>query len=308
MIGGLLSLGIPEFKLEKWVVQRRIDLLEKEGIDFITNVNVGVDYKVEDLDKNFDAVCLAGGSTIPRNLEVEGRDLKGIHYAMEYLTQQNKNLIGIENDEIIDAKGKHVVILGGGDTGADCLGTATRQGAASVTQLELMSAPPEQRGKYNPWPEWPLVMRTSSAHEENGDRDYSVLTKKLSGKNGNVELLHGVKINFEKNDKGGMDIKELPNSEFTRKADLVFLAMGFLHPQKKGLIEFLGVDLDTRGNVKTDKNMMTSKENYFSCGDMNHGQSLVVRAIASGRECARNIDLILEGNSKLPRVRGYARI
>ena len=308
VIGGLLSLGIPEFKLEKWVVQRRIDLLEKEGIDFITNVNVGVDYKVEDLDKNFDAVCLAGGSTIPRNLEVEGRDLKGIYYAMEYLTQQNKNLIGIENDEIIDAKGKHVVILGGGDTGADCLGTATRQGAASVTQLELMSAPPEQRGKYNPWPEWPLIMRTSSAHEENGDRDYSVLTKKLSGKNGNVELLHGVKINFEKNDKGGMDIKELPNSEFTRKVDLVFLAMGFLHPQKKGLIEFLGVDLDTRGNVKTDKNMMTSKENYFSCGDMNHGQSLVVRAIASGRECARNIDLILEGNSKLPRVRGYARI
>ena len=308
VVGGLLSLGIPEFKLEKWVVQRRIDLLEKEGIDFITNVNVGVDYKVEDLDKNFDAVCLAGGSTIPRNLEVEGRDLKGIHYAMEYLTQQNKNLIGIENDEIIDAKGKHVVILGGGDTGADCLGTATRQGAASVTQLELMSAPPEQRGKYNPWPEWPLVMRTSSAHEENGDRDYSVLTKKLSGKNGNVELLHGVKIKFEKNDKGGMDINELPNSEFTRKADLVFLAMGFLHPQKKGLIEFLGVDLDARGNVKTDKNMMTSKENYFSCGDMNHGQSLVVRAIASGRECARNIDLILEGNSKLPRVRGYARI
>ena len=182
VIGGLLSLGIPEFKLEKWVVQRRIDLLEKEGIDFITNINVGIDYKVEDLDKNFDAVCLAGGSTIPRNLEVEGRDLKGIYYAMEYLTQQNKNLIGIENDEIIDAKGKHVVILGGGDTGADCLGTATRQGAASVTQLELMSAPPEQRGKYNPWPEWPLIMRTSSAHEENGDRDYSVLTKKLSGK------------------------------------------------------------------------------------------------------------------------------
>ena len=308
VIGGLLSLGIPEFKLEKWVVQRRIDLLEKEGIDFITNINVGIDYKVEDLDKNFDAVCLAGGSTIPRNLEVEGRDLKGIYYAMEYLTQQNKNLIGIENDEIIDAKGKHVVILGGGDTGADCLGTATRQGAASVTQLELMSAPPEQRGKYNPWPEWPLIMRTSSAHEENGDRDYSVLTKKLSGKNGNVELLHGVKIKFEKNVKGGMDIKEIPDSNFTRKADLVFLAMGFLHPQKKGLIEFLGVALDARGNVKTAKNMMTSKENYFSCGDMNHGQSLVVRAIASGRECARNIDLILEGNSKLPRVRGYARI
>ena len=308
VIGGLLSLGIPEFKLEKWVVKRRIDLLEKEGIEFFTNVNVGVDYKVEDLDKDFDAVCLAGGSTIPRNLEVEGRDLNGIHYAMEYLTQQNKNHKGLSKEEIIDARGKHVVILGGGDTGADCLGTATRQGAASVTQLELMSAPPEERGKYNPWPEWPLIMRTSSAHEENGNRDYSVLTKKLSGKDGNVELLHGLKIDFVKNDAGGMDIKEIPNSEFTKKADLVLLAMGFLHPQKKGLIEILNVDLDGRGNVKTDSNMMTTKKNYFSCGDMNHGQSLVVRAIASGRECARNIDLILEGNSKLPKVRGYARI
>jgi len=308
VIGGLLSLGIPEFKLEKWVVKRRIDLLEKEGIEFFTNVNVGVDYKVEDLDKDFDAVCLAGGSTIPRNLEVEGRDLNGIHYAMEYLTQQNKNHEGLSKEEIIDARGKHVVILGGGDTGADCLGTATRQGAASVTQLELMSAPPEERGKYNPWPEWPLIMRTSSAHEENGNRDYSVLTKKLSGKDGNVELLHGVNIDFVKNDAGGMDIKEMPNSEFTKKADLVLLAMGFLHPQKKGLIEILNVDLDGRGNVKTDSNMMTTKKNYFSCGDMNHGQSLVVRAIASGRECARNIDLILEGNSKLPKVRGYARI
>ena len=308
VIGGLLSLGIPEFKLEKWVVKRRINLLEQEGIEFFTNINVGSDYSVEDLDKNFDAVCLAGGSTIPRNLEVEGRDLSGIHYAMEYLTQQNNNHKGLSQDQIISAKDKHVVILGGGDTGADCLGTATRQGATSVTQLELMSAPPEQRGEYNPWPEWPLVMRTSSAHEENGERDYSVLTKKLSGKNGHVKLLHGVKINFEKNDNGGMDLKEIPNSEFTRNADLVLLAMGFLHPQKKGLIDLLGITLDKRGNVNTDNNMMTSKNNYFSCGDMNHGQSLVVRAIASGRECARNIDLILEGSSKLPKVRGYARI
>ncbi len=308
VIGGLLALGIPEFKLEKWVVKRRVDLMKDEGIEFFTNLNVGVNYSVDDLDKNFDAVCLAGGSTIPRNLEAEGRDLDGIHYAMDFLTQQNKNHNGFANDEIIYAKNKHVVILGGGDTGADCLGTATRQGAKSVTQLELMGAPPEQRGKYNPWPEWPLIMRTSSAHEENGKRDYSVLTKKLSGKNGKVELLHAIKVNFEKNESGGMDLKEMPDSEFTIKADLVLLAMGFLHPQKKGLIELLGVDLDGRGNVKTNPNMMTSKDKYFSCGDMNHGQSLVVRAIASGRECARNIDKDLMGNSKLPRVRGFARI
>jgi len=308
VIGGLLALGIPEFKLEKWVVKRRVDLMKDEGIEFFTNVNVGVNYSIDDLDKNFDAVCLAGGSTIPRNLEAEGRDLDGIHYAMDFLTQQNKNHDGLTNDEIIYAKNKHVVILGGGDTGADCLGTATRQGATSVTQLELMGAPPEQRGKYNPWPEWPLIMRTSSAHEENGKRDYSVLTKKLSGKNGKVELLHAIKVNFEKNKSGGMDLKEIPDSEFTIKADLVLLAMGFLHPQKKGLIELLDVDLDGRGNVKTDPKMMTSKDKYFSCGDMNHGQSLVVRAIASGRECARNIDEDLMGNSKLPRVRGFARI
>ena len=308
VIGGLLALGIPEFKLEKWVVKRRVDLMKDEGIEFFTNVNVGVNYSIDDLDKNFDAVCLAGGSTIPRNLEAEGRDLDGIHYAMDFLTQQNKNHDGLTNDEIIYAKNKHVVILGGGDTGADCLGTATRQGAESVTQLELMGAPPEQRGKYNPWPEWPLIMRTSSAHEENGKRDYSVLTKKLSGKNGKVELLHAIKVNFEKNKSGGMDLKEMPDSEFTIKADLVLLAMGFLHPQKKGLIELLDVDLDGRGNVKTDPKMMTSKDKYFSCGDMNHGQSLVVRAIASGRECARNIDEDLMGNSKLPRVRGFARI
>ena len=308
VIGGLLALGIPEFKLEKWVVKRRVDLMKDEGIEFFTNVNVGVNYSIDDLDKNFDAVCLAGGSTIPRNLEAEGRDLDGIHYAMDFLTQQNKNHDGLTNDEMIYAKNKHVVILGGGDTGADCLGTATRQGATSVTQLELMGAPPEQRGKYNPWPEWPLIMRTSSAHEENGKRDYSVLTKKLSGKNGKVELLHAIKVNFEKNKSGGMDLKEMPDSEFTIKADLVLLAMGFLHPQKKGLIELLDVDLDGRGNVKTDPKMMTSKDKYFSCGDMNHGQSLVVRAIASGRECARNIDEDLMGNSKLPRVRGFARI
>ena len=307
VIGGLLSLGIPEFKLEKWVVKRRIDLMEKEGIDFKTNVNVGENYSIDELNNNFHAICLAGGSTIPRNLEVEGRDLNGIHFAMEYLTQQNNYHKGVNNKDKIHALNKHVVILGGGDTGADCLGTSHRQGASSVTQLELMSAPPETRSIYNPWPEWPLIMRTSSAHEEGGERDYSVLTKKLSGENGKVTTLHAVKVEFIKNSEGRTEIKEIPNSEFTVKADLVLLAMGFLHPQKKGLIQSLGVELDNLGNVRTDKNMMTSKSKYFACGDMHHGQSLVVRAIASGRECARNIDQWLMGSTKLPRVRGFSR-
>tara|TARA_B100001029_G_C15063973_1_gene461602 strand:- start:5172 stop:6638 length:1467 start_codon:yes stop_codon:yes gene_type:complete len=307
VIGGLLTLGIPEFKLEKWVVKRRIDLMQKEGIDFKTNINVGEDYPIDELNNNFDAICLAGGSTIPRNLEVEGRDLNGIHFAMEYLTQQNNYHKGVSEEDKIHALNKHVVILGGGDTGADCLGTSHRQGASSVTQLELMSAPPETRSIYNPWPEWPLIMRTSSAHEEGGERDYSVLTKKLSGKNGKVTTLHAVKVEFIKNSEGRTEIQEIPDSEFTVKADLVLLAMGFLHPQKKGLVQSLDVELDNLGNVKTDQNMMTSKSKYFACGDMNHGQSLVVSAIASGRECARNIDQWLMGSTKLPRVRGFSR-
>ena len=307
VVGGLLSLGIPEFKLEKWVVKRRIDLMKKEGINFKTNINVGENYSTEKLDNNFDAICLAGGSTIPRDLEVEGRDLKGIYYAMEYLTQQNNYHEGIDYEDVIHAEDKHVVILGGGDTGADCLGTSHRQGANSVTQLELMSAPPNERSIYNPWPEWPLIMRTSSAHEEGGERDYSVMTKKLSGKNGRVTTLHAVKIEFVKDTDGNTKLEEIPNSEFEIKADLVLLAMGFLHPQKKGLIQSLKLELDSKGNVKTDQNMMSSKNKYFACGDMNHGQSLVVRAIASGRECARNIDQSLMGSTKLPKVRGFSR-
>lgn len=306
LVGGLLTLGIPDFKLEKWVVKRRIDLLEKEGIAFKTNTNVGENYSVEALDKNFDAICLAGGSTIPRNLEVEGRDLEGIHYAMEYLTQQNNNHKNIKSEDKIIAQDKNVIILGGGDTGADCLGTAHRQKAASVTQLELMDAPPAIRSKNNPWPDWPLIMRTSSAHEEGGDRDYSVMTKKLSGSNGKVTNLHAVKIEFKKDSSGKINLIEKENSEFTIKADLVLLAMGFLHPQKEGLIETLKLDLDLRGNIKTSSEMMSSRNKYFACGDMNHGQSLVVRAIASGRECARNIDNWLMGSTKLPKVRGFA--
>jgi len=227
---------------------------------------------------------------------------------MEYLTQQNNYHEGIEDKDVIHAEDKHVVILGGGDTGADCLGTSHRQGASSVTQLELMSAPPNERSIHNPWPEWPLIMRTSSAHEEGGERDYSVMTKKLSGKNGKVTTLHAIKIEFVKDSDGKTEIKEIPDSEFVIKADLVLLAMGFLHPQKEGLIQSLGIELDSRRNVRTEKNMMTSKSKYFACGDMNHGQSLVVRAIASGRECARNIDEWLMGSTKLPKVRGFSRL
>ena len=250
---------------------------------------------------------MAGGSTIPRNLEAEGRELGGIHYAMEYLTQQNNNHEDLSEDKKILAKGKNVVILGGGDTGADCLGTAHRQGAKSVTQLELMAMPPEVRSDSNPWPEWPLVMRTSSAHEEGGSREYSVMTKKLTGSNGVVNKLHGVQVNFEKDSNGRMHLVEKPNSEFQIDADLVLLAMGFLHPQKEGLIESLDLTLDNRGNIETTGEMMSSKNKVFACGDMSNGQSLVVKAIASGRECARNIDVWLMGESRLPRVRGFAK-
>ncbi|MBM31626.1 MAG: glutamate synthase [Chloroflexi bacterium] len=308
-IGGLLTFGIPDFKLEKEIVERRVNILKEEGINFKVNVNVGKDYSSEDLVNNFDAVCLAGGSTIPRNLDIEGRNLDGIHYAMEYLKQQNdlnqNNKLKISNR--IQATDKNVVILGGGDTGADCLGTAHRQGALSITQLELMESPPENRSINNPWPEWPLIMRTSSAHEEGGNREYSVLTKKLTGSNGKVKELHAVKIKFEKDKSGNINLIEAPNSNFTIKADLVLLAMGFLHPQKEGLIDNLKVTLDNKGNVLTGNNMMSSKEKIFACGDMHHGQSLVVRAIASGRDCARNIDIWLMGTSNLPKVRGFAR-
>ncbi len=308
-IGGLLTFGIPDFKLEKEIVERRVNILKEEGINFKVNVNVGKDYSSEDLVNNFDAVCLAGGSTIPRNLDIEGRNLDGIHYAMEYLKQQNdlnqNNKLKISNR--IQATDKNVVILGGGDTGADCLGTAHRQGALSITQLELMESPPENRSINNPWPEWPLIMRSSSAHEEGGNREYSVLTKKLTGSNGKVKELHAVKIKFEKDKSGNINLIEAPNSNFTIKADLVLLAMGFLHPQKEGLIDNLKVTLDNKGNVLTGNNMMSSKEKIFACGDMHHGQSLVVRAIASGRDCARNIDIWLMGTSNLPKVRGFAR-
>ena len=308
-IGGLLSLGIPDFKLEKWVVDRRTKILEQEGILFKPSTDVGKNYPTSELNNNFDAICLAGGSTIPRDLEIYGRELKGIYQAMPYLTQQNRINKGISypTEEIITARGKNVIILGGGDTGADCLGTAHRQKAKSIKQFELMPLPPNKRNIDNPWPKWPLILHTSPAHEEGGERDYSILTKKFSGTGNQLKTLHAVRIKWFKDKKGKNLFEEIPNSDFKIEAELVLLALGFLHPQHDGLLKDLEVEFDEWGNVKTNSSMMSNKSGVFACGDMEQGQSLVVTAIASGRDCARFIDEWLMGKSNLPRVRGYAK-
>ena len=301
-IGGLLMLGIPDFKLEKSVVRRRVALMEAEGVVFRTGVNVGVDYPAERLLAEYDAVCLTGGSTHARDLEVPGRELAGVHLAMEYLPQQNRKLAGESVANQISAEGKRVVILGGGDTGADCLGTAHRQGAEIVRQFELLPEPPAERSDDNPWPQWPMVLRTSGAHEEGGVRDYNILTKSLSGEGGQVSQLHAVRVNWSKGDNGRFQMTEVPGSEFSVDADLVLLAMGFLHPEHGGMLAQLGVELDGRGNVKVDANKMTSVPGVFAGGDMVRGQSLVVWAIAEGRDAARGADQYLAaGASYLPR-------
>ena len=302
-IGGLLMLGIPDFKLDKQVVNRRIQLMADEGIEFRAGVNVGVDYPAKSLLEEYDAVCLTGGSTHARDLPVPGRDLEGIHLAMDYLPQQNKLLSGEEIDPAlhITAEGKRVVILGGGDTGADCLGTAHRQGAEVVYQFELLPEPPEERRPNNPWPQWPLILRTSPAHEEGGIRDYNILTKSFSGSNGQVEKLHAVRVEWTAGEDGRFNMSEVPGSEMEVETDLVLLAMGFLHPEHAGMLSDLGVELDPRGNVQVDDNKMTSIPGVFAGGDMTRGQSLVVWAIAEGREVARGVDQYLVGSSKLPR-------
>ncbi len=303
-IGGLLRLGIPDFKLEKHVVQRRIDQMAAEGVVFKPNTWVGKDYPAQDLLKEFDAVVLAGGSTRPRDLQVPGRELKGIHFAMEYLTQQNFINAGerVDPSERISAEGKRVVILGGGDTGSDCLGTAHRQGAEVVYQFELLPEPPKVRRPNNPWPYWPLILRTSTSHEEGGIRDYNILTKHFSG-NGRVQKLHAVRLEWGPPDASGRPaMKEIPGSEFEIECDLVLLALGFLHPEHEGMLKDLGVELDPRGNVKTDENKMTSVPGVFAAGDMARGQSLVVWALAEGREAARGVDQYLMGKTSLPRV------
>ena len=302
-IGGLLMLGIPDFKLSKDVVRRRVDLMSQEGVTFRTGINVGVNYSVDELSSQFDAVCLTGGSTHARDLPVPGRELAGIHLAMDYLPQQNRIQAGesIAPEQRITAEGKRVVILGGGDTGADCLGTAHRQGAELVSQFELLPEPPKERGWNNPWPQWPNVLRVSGAHEEGGIRDYDILTKSFSGSNGRVERLHAVRVEWTAGENGRYNMEEVPGSEFEVETDLVLLAMGFLHPQHEGMLTQLGVELDARGNVKIDKDRMTNIPGIFAGGDMARGQSLVVWAIAEGREAARSMDLYLMGHTQLPR-------
>ena len=306
-IGGLLRYGIPDFKMEKHLIDRRIRQMEAEGVTFRTGVEVGVAVSVAMLLKDYDALVMSGGAEDPRNLEIEGRELDGIHFAMDFLTQQNKRVAGDDEAKAaphgtISAKGKHVVVIGGGDTGSDCIGTSNRHGAASVTQLEILSRPPDREHKALTWPDWPLKLRTSSSHEEGCDRDWSVLTKRARGANGKIEALECVRVEWQKGADGRMQMVEMPNTTFELKADLVLLAMGFVGPRKAGLVEQAGVERDGRGNVKANVlDYKTSVPNVFSCGDMRRGQSLVVWAIREGRQCARAVDEALMGTSNLPR-------
>jgi len=301
-IGGLLRYGIPEFKMEKSILDRRLDIMTAEGIRFQTNANVGVNVSVEELRKDYDALLLAGGATLPRDLPIPGRELDGIHFAMDYLPLQNKRCEGdvVADDQFITAEGKKVVIIGGGDTGADCLGTAHRQGAVSIVQFELLPQPPAQRAVDNPWPNWPHIFRTSSAHEEGGEREFCVQTKNFIGENGRVKKLQAVRLEFVDDGSGRKKIVEVEGSGFELEADLVLLAMGFLGPERKGMLDQLGVAINERGNVTTDAEKMTSVPGIFAAGDMARGQSLVVWAIREGRQAARFIDKYLMGATDLP--------
>ncbi len=301
-IGGLLTYGIPDFKLEKSVVERRVKIMEAEGITFRPNTNVGEDYPVEKL-KSFDAVVLAGGATKPRDLPIPGRDLDGVFFAMQFLPQQNQRVAGdvIAEKEAILATDKHVIVIGGGDTGSDCIGTSNRQKPKSVTQFELLPEPPTGRPANQPWPYWPMKMRTSTSHEEGCDRVWSIMTKEFIGERGRVTTLRTVEVAWEPSSNGGQPrLEELPGTEREWPADLVLLAMGFVGPETNGMIAQLGLDLDERNNVRTDEDYMTSTPGIFSAGDMRRGQSLVVWAIAEGREAARSVDRYLMGHTTLP--------
>ena len=305
-LGGLLRYGIPDFKLEKWVIDRRLEQLREEGVSFQTGVNVGVDLSVADLRKSFDAVVLCLGSEAPRDLEVPGRELAGVHFAMDFLPQQNRRVAG---DDVADAGAilatdQDVVILGGGDTGSDCIGTSHRQGARSVTSIELLPRPPEGRHASEPWPlSKKYYFNVSSSHAEGGERDYAMMTTKLTGENGRVTQLHGVQVEFDRDrlDRPMMNtMREVPGSEFSIPATLVLLAMGFVHPTHEGLVQGLGVELDGRGNVAADlKRFETSEPGVFTAGDCRRGQSLVVWAQWEGREAARCVDAYLQGTSRL---------
>ena len=293
--GGILRYGIPDFKLEKWVIDRRLDLMKKEGLKIETNVCVGRDLSAKKLLQDFDAVCLAMGSREARDLNVEGRNLSGIHFAMDYLIQSNKVNAGakIPKAKLITSKDQHVVVIGGGDTGADCVGTANRQGAKSVTQIEILPKPPLCRTKDQPWPSYPALLKTSSSHEEGCTRRWSVATKKFSGKGGKLEKIHCVEV-------GRPQLHEIPGSDFELNAGLVILAMGFIHPVHAGLVGDLGLALSPQGNISVDKNYMTSTPKVFAAGDASRGASLAVWAMYDGRNAAREIDRFLMGSTDLP--------
>lgn len=301
--GGLLRYGIPDFKLEKWVIDRRIALLEEEGVVFKCNSNVGVNISINDLLREFHAIVLAGGSTIPRDLDIPGRNLKGVHFAMEFLKQQNKRVSNraVDGEDIL-ATGKNVIVIGGGDTGSDCIGTSNRHGAKSIHQLELLPKPPVDRTPYMPWPTYPMTLKVSSSHEEGASRHWSIATKEFIGDDkGNLRALKVVDLEWKLTADGKpAQFVEVPGSEREMPCELILLAMGFLHPQHQGLIDELGLELDERKNVKaSEKNYQTSIPKIFAAGDMRRGQSLVVWAISEGRECARKVDEYLMGSSSL---------
>ena len=294
--GGLLRYGIPDFKMEKYLIDRRVKQMEAEGVTFHCGVHVGSDRTLGDLEAEHDAILLSGGAEHPRDLPIEGRELDGVHFAMDFLPQQNRRIGGepVGSDLPILASGKHVVVIGGGDTGSDCIGTSFRQGALSVTQLEIMPPPPMRENKALTWPHWPLKFRTSSSQAEGAKRDFSVMTTRFTGKEGRVRKLHCVRVDDH--------METVPGSEFEIQADLILLAMGFVHPVHEGMIKEIGVDLDPRGNVQADtESYRTSRDKIFAAGDMRRGQSLVVWAIREGRQAARSIDDYLMGESVLPR-------
>lgn len=299
-IGGLLRYGIPDFKLEKDVVDRRVNLMKEEGIIFKTNADIGINYDSKALLDDFDAAVLCGGSTVPRDLVIEGRDLKGIHFAVDFLTYINKKVSG-DNvlKEAIDIKGKNVLVIGGGDTGSDCIGTSIREGAKNVYQFEIMPKPPEERDDTMPWPLYPKTLKVTTSHEEGAIREWCTETKKFIGENGKVTAIEGVKVEWGKDESGRFIPTEVPGSKFVLEVDLVLLAMGFVHPQQEGVINDLDLKLDNRGNVSADENHMTSVKGVFTAGDMRRGQSLVVWAINDGRQAAKAVDEYLMGETQL---------
>lgn len=301
-IGGLLRYGIPEFKMEKRHINRRMEQMKAEGVTFVTNANVGVTVPIEELRAKFDAIVLCGGATQARNLDVPGRELKGTYFAMEFLSQSNKVQEGDPVEGQINAKDKRVVILGGGDTGADCISTSLRQGCKSLVSLELLPQPPDSRPGDNPWPQWARIFRTAPAHEEGGDRLFSMMTKRLTGEDGVLKKLHAVKLEWIPQPSGPPKMQEVPGSEFEIQADLVFLAMGFTGPEKNPLFEKLGIELDARSNVKANADKMTNVPGVFVAGDMTRGQSLIVWAISEGRKAAQGVDKWLMGETTLESV------